>query len=248
MRKIYEKIWFGIPFSSFAQVSAEHFPDKYFYSSFYQEFFKKYSSWLDLDAGWKQDKLKVAEFILSRPALHGRILSVGCGIGFIEKHLIESGVENFEIQETSDIPLRWIQKTIPDQSAHVGRFPECIPTDHHFNFIYLSTIDYCFGQAEWIQFLKGVKSKLFADGRCLIITPSFFSPSDLLARSIWRLKSAVKYILAVFKLRDLGQLWGWARTTEEFQNSMLEAGFSIRAEGILEDDAIAQKLYWLECS
>lgn len=248
VQKTYEKVWFRIPLNTITKIDAECFPDSNFYSRFYDQFFRTYSSWAALDNNWIQNKIKVAQFILSRPSLSGKILSIGCGIGFIEKYLIESAVNNLEIHETSESPLQWIQSIIPSRSVHVGRFPECIPSDQHFNYIFLSTIDYCFDRTEWIQFLKKVKSKLITHGRCLIITPSFFSSSNLWTEAVWNLKMTVKQILAILKIRELGQLWGWVRTTEELRNSMLEAGFIIHEEGYLKGDAVTQKLYWLECS
>ena len=47
-----------------------------------------------------------------------RILSVGCGVGYIEHILLKSGVDNLnlDVSEVVDTPLQWLRKELPENT------------------------------------------------------------------------------------------------------------------------------------
>jgi len=123
---------------------------------------------------------------------------------------------------------------------HQGDFPHCLPTGRRYDLIYLSAIDYCFTQRDWIDYLKTVQSLLTPKGSILIISASF-DPEIGFARSLVRyLKSSLKEIALSFGLKKNQQFWGFMRTRREYQTEMQLAGFKNIRDGFLPDGA-----YWI---
>ena len=117
MKRFYEKEWHGIKFEEFASLSRVALPSGGFYQKFYEIFFERFQSWQDIDLTWRWQKESVAEFLRQKilRGKGGRVLSVGCGIGYIEHYLLESGVDNANvyIHEIVETPLRWIRQELP---------------------------------------------------------------------------------------------------------------------------------------
>jgi len=84
MRKFYQQEWFGIDFKSFVKLDSGRVADKSFYDKFYDEFYKRYKSYEELPEVWRKDKRLAADFILRQPDPSERILSIGCGSGYVE--------------------------------------------------------------------------------------------------------------------------------------------------------------------
>ena len=105
MKPVFEKKWHGIDQLSISDGDSGQPPNNNFYSNFYKEFFKKYHCWEDLDQNWVDHKINTARFLLGRIPEQGKTLSIGCGLGIVEKFLLDSGVNNLEIQEISKEPL-----------------------------------------------------------------------------------------------------------------------------------------------
>jgi SAM-dependent methyltransferase len=248
MKKIYENTWHNIPFHSFSSYNPEKLANETFYKQFYDEFFKRYSAWEKLDSIWRQEKIKIGKFILNRIAPEKKILSIGCGLGIIEKYLYESGLHNITIQDTTDSPLLWIREIIPKSSIYSGKFPECLPSNTLYDLIYMSIIDYSFNHNDWNHFLISVREKLRDKGRCLIITHNVYLPQNLWKNTLWDLKRVTKKTLSTLKLRTPDQFWGWTRTKIEHHNSLNAAGLRVQREGSLGDNPSDNKLYWFECS
>ena len=57
MKRLYQKQWHGIPFSSFAEISSKKLADSEFYDKFYREFFKKYNDFNEIDQWWQDLKI-----------------------------------------------------------------------------------------------------------------------------------------------------------------------------------------------
>jgi len=89
MRKFWQKNWFDIEFNSFATLNPNTLADEIFYDKFYKEFFNKFNSYDELPSGWRQDKKILANFILEQIKFWNKqkVLSIGCGNGFIETEL-----------------------------------------------------------------------------------------------------------------------------------------------------------------
>lgn len=243
MRKLYQFEWHGIKFTSFASTSPFHLANADFYSSFYKKFFDCYHKKDDLSAKWLSNKIQVADFI-SKTIRHPneQILSLGCGLGVIEEHLLNSGITSLDITETSDIPLRWIKSKFAPEKIHIGNFPECIKKPLKFDTIYLSAIDYCFNQKEWIKFLSSLKAHLKPNGRCLIISVSFdHSSPNILNKLAATAKDWTKILLHISKIQDRGQFWGYLRSRNDYFASFKHANFIQIKDGWINSDN-----YWIE--
>lgn len=248
MKPTFQKEWHGITLSSISNGDSNKLPDKYFYSNFYTEFFRKHHSWADLNQDWVAHKINIARFILSRLPRQGRVLSIGCGLGFIEKFLLDSGALALEIQEISEAPLRWVRPIFPPDAVHVGAFPGSLNSSDKFDYIYIAVVDYCFSQNEWINFLKLVREHLNAESRCLIITPTLHLSDYSCSEFFLRIKAGIKHFLSFFGIYDLGQMMGWRRSRKDFMEAMTRAGFEFLDEGFLDKDALMPRTFWIEGS
>ncbi len=246
MEKVYQKEWLGLQFESFISISSKQIAGADFYKAFYQEFFKKYRHPNELDPQWVQLKLQAGEFLKEKLACgkDGKILSIGCGLGLMEEVLIKEGYQNLEITEVSEDSLRWLKPHIPPGKIHLGFFPECLPKNRLYDFIYLSGVEYWFDHTQLILFLKNVKQRLFPGGICLLISYSLKSEYGihLIVRKIKRL---TKLILEKLRIKSRGQFWGYARNRAEFFQAMSGAGFTRIVDGMLEKKT-PWDTYWIE--
>jgi hypothetical protein len=96
-RKIYSKSWQGIEFKSFANLSKKNVADSTFYDKFYERLFSKYSSYDELDKDWLDQKSEVTDFLNDLAAPNTRLVSIGCGLGFIEACLWSRRSRDLEI-------------------------------------------------------------------------------------------------------------------------------------------------------
>ncbi len=54
MRRFYKESWLGVPFPVFARVSFFRLANNEFYASFYEELFRRFSSWDSLPSRWRK--------------------------------------------------------------------------------------------------------------------------------------------------------------------------------------------------
>lgn len=234
MRRFYQTQWHGIPFESFAHLSSAQLADASFYASFYDAFFRKYSRPEDLDREWLEVKRQSADFIGGHDAVRNAhdILSIGCGLGLIEKQLLERGCIGLEITEVAEQPLRWIRPMLPPGRVHVGVFPQCLPDAREFDAILLIGVEGVFDDASLAPFLADVHSRLRPGGACLMLSWTCEHGGAALAGA--RVKDVVKAVLEKIGVRHRGQLWGYLRTPQELRRLVASAGFSAISDGELE--------------
>lgn len=121
MIRFYQTEWFGIPFDSFASLSFFSLADKAFYEKFYDAFFDKFSGYDALPEPWRAIKRQCAQAIAAHipPVAAPKILSVGCGSGFVEHCLLQMHPDiQLHCTDTSKKPFRWL--------AHHCRKSSCI--------------------------------------------------------------------------------------------------------------------------
>jgi hypothetical protein len=242
MNKLYQTEWHRIPFTDFASISSFELPSASFYESFYKAFFEKYKNWEELDDEWKKHKMRIAEFIYNRivAVKADKTLSIGCGIGIIEKFLIDKGYNNLELTEISSIPLRWIRPFVSPEKIHIGYFPNCLPSDNRYDFIFLSDVDYCFNDFQLIEFLKDVKKRIAPHGTCLLISTAFISPRNTIKRRNYfvnLIKKGASVLNSFKRIRTNNQqFWGYLRNKTEIHHAMVSAGFSSMRDGVIEND------------
>jgi SAM-dependent methyltransferase len=243
MIRLYQTEWHGISFKSFAELSTSKIADEIFYSRFYDEFFKNYQSWEDLNKDWVKDKLSIKDFIENQydQGEKCNILSIGCGLGLIEKALIKDGYKNIEMTEISDKPLQWISKDIDSAKVYVGYFPDCLPHDRLYDVIFFSDIDYCFDKYQLIAFLKSVNKRLVSCGKVLIVTSSF--KQSLYKSIVLIIKNFLKIGLGKIGRFQCLQFWGYIRNRTEFHVALQQAGFSEICDGLIDP---FYKNYWCQ--
>jgi SAM-dependent methyltransferase len=231
-------------------MSPANLADASFYTSFYEAFFKKYKIMEDLDPQWLEFKLQVVDLLKRYEQFKkdAAILSIGCGLGTIEKALITDGYSNLEVTEVSEMPLRWLLPCISPDKVHIGFFPECIAKDKVYDFVYLSSVEYCFTQDQLIDFLKAVSKHLKPGGICLLISVSFeFTKPFKLTQISAALKDCFKVILDKIGLRNRGQFFGYTRNRKDFHDAMVSAGLKELKDGFLEKRT-RWDAYWIEAS
>jgi cyclopropane fatty-acyl-phospholipid synthase-like methyltransferase len=84
MESFYQTEWHGIKFNDVTIVSSEKLAESDFYNSFYAAFFKKYFNYEELDPSWRQTKDEIADWISNQVKPGFKVLSVGCGLGYME--------------------------------------------------------------------------------------------------------------------------------------------------------------------
>ena len=89
MKRLFQHLWHDIIFNTFIETSISNIASYKFYDNFYLEFFKKYESYRDIRNEYILKKIVVVKFLEEKIQSMKSLLSIGFGIGLIEKLLIE---------------------------------------------------------------------------------------------------------------------------------------------------------------
>lgn len=225
MKKFYQTEWQGINFDSFCDVSSSKIADSEFYNLYYEEFFKKFNNFESLPKEWRNIKNETADLIISKITNEERVLSVGCGIGYIENEIIKklSDLELFA-SDFSYKSLTWLKEILTEENLITG-IPQNVDS---YDLIYCVELEYALDNCELIALFKNIKSLLAPQGKLLIITSCVFTnPPNLISRIKKFIKSQSQTYLSIKK----GQLWGYKRSEKELLQIFSEAGFSILDSG-----------------
>ena len=217
MEKLFQKEWFGIPFSSFTIPSRKKLPDAEFYRKFYDAFFLKFSNFESLPEEYGRVKAQVAKDIAEHTNSQSRVLSIGCGIGLVENMLVELGQKELTAIEPHIANPGWLNNSVDFRS---GYFPGIVEGER-FDFAYASSIDYCFDDAEYLQFLNAV----YQFGIPVLLLCQLFPPRSQLRSSTKGLRRFLKNFAPKFRRRRGEQYWGNLRTVGEHTTLIEEAGF-----------------------
>lgn len=232
MQKIYQSEWFGIHFSDFACPSRKRLAGPDFYAEFYRQFYRKYQSYDQLPYPWRASKLQVvahlAEIIRQQDAR--RILSIGCGNGFIERELLNKCAPSQCISLVAVEPnisaAQWL--TEPNLTLLHGYFPDVVE-GMSFDFAYASNLDYCFGPGQYEEFLNAVRAFGL---KHLLLTDI---PLDYRRRQqpVIALRCAVRAAIRFLGMDRRAQLWGYLRTWNEHLNAVALSGWKLAQSGRL---------------
>lgn len=243
MRRFYQESWQGIPFTAFSHISFFHLAEPKFYANFYEELFKRYQSWDSLPAKWRENKTKDAQWLAMQikelqencPDRNIRVLSIGSGVGFMEKMLLEicPGLE-LHVNEPSTVGMKWIRKIIPPNRIYIGMPTVCIPADISFDLIYLSAVDYGIPARELARLLELLKAQLVPGGEIICISASLLEEDSFIGALVNGMKIVIRGILHYAGIRRQ-QFWGWRRTRKEYLSLFAQAGLQDISDGILDD-------------
>jgi hypothetical protein len=240
MKRFYQEEWHDIPFSSFSSMSSTKLADQDFYDAFYIALFNKYAKYSALNQDWRRNKDEITDWLSATIPDNSRILSIGCGLGYMEQRMwIHEGPRiELHVQDYSSQALKWLRKVLPANRIHdVG---EC--DIGYFDLIYISAVDYAMPDDDLIGLLKLAISKLSAGGELVIISASFLDES-----SGWKIfkkyKDGLIWLLDKISLRQRGQFWGWTRSRKDYQTIMCKAGLTSLTDGFLETPH--QRTYWI---
>ena len=110
MKKIWEKSWQNISFSELnVGLSLIKRPKANFYREFYIKFFESYTSFCQLPENWRKSKFNTSQELQKAMHTPKRVLSYGCGIGYIE-FLLAKNMPNslFDILDFSENSFQFI--------------------------------------------------------------------------------------------------------------------------------------------
>lgn len=253
MRRFYQESWLGIPFTAFAGVSFFRLADSRFYSSFYEELFRRHKSWDNLPPEWLETKKKDAEWLIEQIRLNlafrpadappYRVLSIGSGTGLME-WLILQAIPNLElyVNEPSTIGMKWTKTFIPAERIFIGFPPACLPADIKYDLIYLSAVDYAFSRRSFERLLETLRGQLEKGGELLCLSASLLQEDSFIGGLVNVLKNIIRCILHFSGIRRQ-QFWGWRRTSKEYVKLFRKAGFNDIASGRLQDPS---ESFWIK--
>ena len=238
MESFYQTEWQGIQFSDITTVSSTKLACSDFYNTFYAALFEKYSNYDELDSSWRQNKMEIAEWISNQLTPGFKVLSVGCGLGYMEAEIHKQfGAKiQLHVSDFANVSLNWITKILPAAQCHLNGLDEEL-SNERFDLIYFSAVDYALTTEDMIQLLKEYKSILSPTGRCLMISASYAEENlnfvDLVKESCKNVLKKVLGFLGLYKVAA-GQFWGWKRNNSEYCSLMKVAGFQNIENGFIQ--------------
>lgn len=253
VRRFYQESWQGIPFTAFSHISFFHLAEPKFYATFYEELFRRYKDWDDLPAVWRANKRKDARWLAGQlraklaqePAGRDtpvRVLSIGSGVGYMEKTLLEEMPElELHVNEPSTVGMKWLRQHIPGERIYIGLPPACLPSDVQYDLIYLSTVDYGIPTRELEHILGELRAQLAPGGELICLSASLLEEDSFIGSFVNAIKIFIRGILHYLGIRRQ-QFWGWRRTREEYRQIFKQAGFAQIEDGWLEDGF---ETYWI---
>jgi SAM-dependent methyltransferase len=244
-KKLYEKEWHGIKFKKIIKSKLTKEADVDFYNNFYREFFKKYESYENLSLSWRKSKNKIAEWLASRIKGKSRVLSVGCGIGYIENQLIglSNNLDNLYIEEFSKNSLLWISKKINKEKIFLNLFDQVeYQKVKKFDLIYLSAVEYAFNDVDLCIFLKKLKELLVPGGILIVISVSEINATPL-SLFKFEIKCLIKKIITLLRINEGEIFWGWLRTRDEIISIIRDANYKEVSYGYI--DTSPKKSLWV---
>ncbi|CAG1006140.1 hypothetical protein ANRL2_04558 [Anaerolineae bacterium] len=243
MKRFFQTEWQGIQFSGLATLSETELAGTKFYNAFYRELFRRYAGYDDMDLSWRRSKKELADWIAAQLRSSARVLSVGCGLGYMESCLHrEHGAElELHVSDYASEALDWLRHEFPEERIHLFGGGN----DERYDLIYLSAVDYAVPTNDMIDLLVEQRSRLVPSGACLMISASYLEEDVPVPERIKVVvKHAVKALLSAAGLYHRGQFWGWMRTRSEYRELMREAGYSQVEDGFIETSN--QRTYFIK--
>ena len=251
MRRFYQESWQGIPFTSFSHLSFFHLADPKFYSTFYEALFRRYKDWEDLPPKWRKSKTWDARWLADKIAAQMavrtdsgpfRVLSIGSGVGFMEKTLLDLAPDiELHINEPSTVGLKWLRRILPSERIYIGMPATSLPSDITYDLIYLSAVDYGLPNHEFSRLLDILRVQLVEGGELVCISASLLEEDSFIGSFVNSIKNVLRGMLHYLGVRRQ-QFWGWRRTRQEYLKLFADADFVDIKDGFLDDGF---ESYWI---
>ncbi len=229
-RLFWQSEWFDIKFSDLhCELSLTSLASSEFYDIFYKKLFEKYHSIGQLPWKWRNEKLQTATQLNCLIPSNSRVLSVGCGLGFIEQFLLQSrGDISLVASDYSEAIFRWIKIQFPSLN-----YASVIPMEVTFDCIYLCQVLYALSFDDAVNLLKSLKKIMSDDAQLILINTSVFPwenkeysrPLKWLLMFRWLLSSLRRNFIIFDRAKD--QLWGWERDLKMFEKITNAAGMRL---------------------
>ncbi|MDA9909972.1 N-terminal Xaa-Pro-Lys N-methyltransferase 1 [Gammaproteobacteria bacterium] len=204
MRPFYQKEWHGISFTSFTDTFTNKLADDEFYQVYYRKFFKKYNHFHELDKNWLMEKENVANWLVKDLPNFSNILSIGCGIGYIEQHIINRYGNNYDlhVQDFAQEACKWIREFVPEDNIHGSDFIDA-QNPVKYDLVYLSAIAYALPDTELIDFLIKLKRFIKPTGKIVLVSSGFYENKSCFQSVLYNVKHALKVIFTSLQLRTI---------------------------------------------
>lgn len=212
------------------ELDSKSLPSQKFYNNFYENLFSKYDNYDSLPKNWLTAKKDTAINISKEILDNQKILSFGCGIGYIEKILTELNptIELFAY-DFSDNASKWIK----DNSTNIN-YINNLEINEQFDLIYLCQVLYSLSYSDCIELIKKLSTHLKPKGRILLINTSIFSfengEIDYRSSLLKSIKNSVKTIIRKLlsnSINHKSQFWGWHRNNKKYFDIAIEADMNI---------------------
>lgn len=225
--KVYEKQWHNIPFNELdIELSLTQKADLNFYDKFYNVFFKRYKSYNELSKTWLEGKTEVAQLIEKNIQEKSKVLSYGCGIGFIEKYISNKRKDiTLDCYDFSNVSSMWLK------NIEKLNFTTNNKNLKKYDIIYMVELLYSLDDKEIIFLLKELKELLNEKGKIIVSNTSLNPKENGLVQSNYILKlfTFFKNYLRPFyyfllKNKKI-QFWGYQRNKIAYEKLFKSAGY-----------------------
>jgi hypothetical protein len=159
-------------------------------------------------------------------------LSIGSGIGFIEKCILELPRFdlNLTLYETAEESLKWIKNLLP-RSSIIGDLN--LLRGRKWDTIYLCNVDYAIDSGGLKELLVKLSCCLAERGELIILSTTHIERESIIKMLGAEIKMLLKSLGSFLYPEKFGQFWGWQRTTADYLAIIKKAGFNIVEKGTL---------------
>ena len=222
--------WHNIQFDQLGVIlSINNLPNDDFYNNFYFHLFHKYSNYLDLDVSWLKNKEDTANAIDKELHDLKEVLSFGCGIGYVEKKLLDINTNiNLDVYDFSNIAGKWM-----DKKSRRIKFINKIQNSKKYDAIYLCQVLYALPFIDGIALIANLANYLNHNGKIILINSTLDIYNKELKQDyifMLYLKFFLRKTKTVF-IKIFGttkyQLWGWQRMSQRYIDMSIQADMNI---------------------
>ena len=227
-RLIWESSWQGIQFHELGvKLNCFGRPSAEFYSRFYNAIFSKYDSFEALPPPWKKIKSKTALEISKLINDEATVLSIGSGLGYLDKEIIkyrpELKINTYDFADNASNWSRTVSGINPVPSLDIGI---------KYQFIFCSQLFYALSNKE-LENLSRVIKTLLSEGGVFLTVDTSLNPDENGKKEKRNnsikamLKNLIRPLFFSVFARNYFQFWGWQRDNSEILKIFDKNGFIV---------------------